>query len=261
MIPLRDQEFLRQRFLRDLTSRVRIDYFTQKPSSISIPGRQECAFCEETATLMEEIASLSERISLTEHELSASEAIARELGVDKVPGVVIRGQTNRPLRFFGLPSGGQFPVIIDSMIDAASGKVDLLPESVRTLRKLKTDVKLQVLVTPTCAHSPAVVRLAYKLALQSVRIKLDVIEAVEFPQLTTRINLRATPTTVIDDKMAIPGSLDEATLVQSIMRVVEGKPLTGQTRAGNATAFTQPGAQQAQPQPQRVGSSGLILPR
>jgi len=116
-------------------------------------------------------------------------------------------------------------------------------------------------VTPTCAHSPAVARTAYKLALQSVRIKVDVIEAVEFPQLTTRINLRATPTTLIDDKMAIPGSLDEASLVQSIMRVVEGKPLTSQTHTSNATAFAQPSAQPAQPQPQRVGSSGLILPR
>jgi glutaredoxin-like protein len=266
LIPLRDQEFLRQRFQRDLTSRVRIDLFTQKPSPIVIPGRQECVFCSEVQTLVEEVASLSERISLTVHDIGigAMDASAKEMGVDKVPAVVIRGQTNRPLRFFGLPSGGQFPVLIDSMIDAASGKVELLPETVKTLRKLKSDVVLQVFVTPTCTHSPAMARLAYKLALQSVRIKVDVIEAVEFPNLATKAGLRATPTTVIGEKLAIPGVLEEAALMQDIKRVVEGKPFSSQRRTGNATLFTHPSEQQTQQQqqqPQRIGSSGLVLPR
>ncbi|HLF77855.1 MAG TPA: thioredoxin family protein [Dehalococcoidia bacterium] len=261
MIPLRDQELLRQRFQRDLTSRIRIDYFTQKPSSLFLPGREACPFCEECRTLMEEIASLSDRIALTVHDLSDSAEAAKELGVDKVPAVVIRGQTNRPLRFFGLPSGNQFPVLIETLIEASTGKVDLQPETQRQLRKLKTDVRLQVLVTPTCQHSPPVAHLAYKLALQSVRIKVDVIEAVEFPSLATRLALRATPTLYIEDKLAIPGAMDETRLVQDVLRVVEGKPFTSETRTSNATIFTPPGQQPAQTQPQRIGSSGLILPR
>ena len=56
MIPLRDQQNLRDRFRVELTSRVRIDYFTQKPSSFFIPGRSDCAYCEDVRVLMEEIA-------------------------------------------------------------------------------------------------------------------------------------------------------------------------------------------------------------
>jgi glutaredoxin-like protein len=262
MIPLRDQELLKQRFQRDLTNRVRIDYFTQKPSPIIIPGRPDCPFCEECRTLMEEIASLSERIALTVHDLGESEPAASELGVDKVPAVVIRGQANRPLRFFGLPSAGQFPVFVETLIEASTGKVDLQAETVKQLRKIKSDVHLQVMVTPTCQYSPAVTHLAFKLGLQSVRIKVDVIEAIEFPALATRAGLRATPTVFIDDKLAIPGSMEESRLVQDILRVVEGKPFSNEARTSHATAFVLPGEQQqAASQPQRVGPSGLILPR
>ena len=76
MIPLQDQEFLKQRFTQDLPNRVRIDFFSQRPSPIYIPGRQECAFCSETQTLMQEIAALSNRIALTEHDIDADAKLA-----------------------------------------------------------------------------------------------------------------------------------------------------------------------------------------
>jgi glutaredoxin-like protein len=260
VIPLRDQELLRLRFQRDLPNRIRIDFFTQKRSSIIIPGRQECVFCEEAQTLMEEIGSLSERISLTVHDIGRAQSFSAELGVDKVPATVIRGQTNRPIRFFGLPSGAQFPGFIETLVDASRGAVDLLPDTVKQLRRLKSDINLQVLMTPACQYSPPVVRTATKLALQSVRIKVEIIEIAEFPALVRQYGVRSTPTTVIQEKIVLPGAIDEATLVQNLMRVAEGRPLSGGMRAGAATAFNPaPQAQQQQPRP--IGSSGLVLPR
>jgi glutaredoxin-like protein len=260
VIPLRDQEYLRQRFQRDLTSRLRIDLFTQKPSSILIPGRQECALCNETQALLEELAALSERISLSVHELADSEKLAADLGVDKVPGIVVRGQANRPVRFFGLPFGLQFMGFIETLIDAATGKVQLQADTARQLRRLKNDIHLEVLVTPGCTHSPAVARSAFKLALQSVRVKVDVVELSEFAQVATRNNVHAVPATLIDGKVMLTGAMDEHTLAENLLRAAEGKPLAVQTRVGPATAFQLAGPQPAaQPRAQRL-SSGLILP-
>ena len=45
MIAPQDQALLRTRFGKDLRNRIRIDLFTQKPSPIIIPGRDECRFC------------------------------------------------------------------------------------------------------------------------------------------------------------------------------------------------------------------------
>ncbi len=253
MIPLRDQDVIRQRFQTEMPSRVRIDYFTQRKSQLYIPGRQECPLCQETKALLEEIAHLGDRVSLTVHELSESREAASELAVDKVPGIVIRGQANRPVRFFGIPSGSQFPDFIETIIDASRGAVDLKPETVKVLRKVKSPVWVQVFVTPTCPYSPALARNAHRLGLQNPKVKADVVEVGEFPQLMQRYGIRAVPTTVIDDKVIIPGGMDEASLMQAISRVVEGRPVS----AGSGPPGPMTPLQEEAPTP----GSGLVLPR
>jgi glutaredoxin-like protein len=261
MIPLRDQQFLRERLARDLTSRVRIDYFYQRKSSIYIAGREECVYCEDVRTLLQEVASLSERLTLTLHDFEADPEAAKALGVDKVPATVIRGKDNRPLRFFGVPAGTGFVNFIETIVEAGRGEVTLLPETVKQLRKLRQDVRLQVLTTPACSYSPTVARTACKLALQSVRIKLDVVEVTEYPQLLQRYNVRVTPTIVIDDDLVLPGTLTEADLMEAIFRHIEGKPLAGSTRVAQGTPFTVQTEEQRQQAPKEtVRASGLIVP-
>jgi glutaredoxin-like protein len=262
MIPLRDQQLLRERLQRDLAGRVRIDYFYQKPAGFYIAGRQECAYCEDVKTLLQEIASLSERLTLTLHDIEAGPEAAKTLGVDKVPATVIRGQANRPLRFFGVPAGTGFINFIETIVEASTGVVQLLPETVKQLRRLKQDVSLQILTTPACTYSPMVARIACKLALQSVHIKLDVVEISEYPALLQRYNVRVTPTIVIDDSMVLPGTLTEADLVQAIFRHVEGKPISGTTRVAHGTPFSLPTPEQQKvaAQQQNVRASGLIIP-
>src|SRR5262249_54869045 len=90
MIPLRDQELLKQRLAAQITSRIRIDFFSQKPTNVIIPGRIECALCPEIQTLLEELASLNDRISLSQHFIEDAPALAESLGVDKIPAIVVR---------------------------------------------------------------------------------------------------------------------------------------------------------------------------
>jgi glutaredoxin-like protein len=251
---------LRERFRAELTSRVRIDYFTQKPSSIFVPGRQDCAYCEDVRVLMEELASLSERISLTTHDIDHEPDAVKAFGIDKVPGIVVRGQTNRPIRYYGVPAGTGFPVFIENLLDAARGTVTLEPKTAQQLRKLKSDVHLQVVTTPTCQHSPAVSRIAARLALQNNRIRLDVVEVSEFPQMAQRYGLRATPTTIVNDAAALPGAMTEALLLDTIFRIVEGKPITRPQTPLPATAFQVQTAEQAQQPKETVTASGLIVP-
>ena len=149
MIPLREQEYIKDKFAQELVGPVRIDYFTQRASVLFVPGREECAYCEDVRQLLEELASLSNKIKLTVHEFAEAREAASRLGVDKIPGIVIRGPANRAIKFYGMPSGHEFPGLIDDIVDASRGKVDLALETVRRLKKLKQDVSIQVLVTPT----------------------------------------------------------------------------------------------------------------
>jgi alkyl hydroperoxide reductase subunit AhpF len=149
VIPLREQEYIKDRFAQELVGPVRIDYFTQRPSPLYVPGREECVYCEDVRQLLEELAALSDKVKLTVHEFAEARQAASRLGVDKIPGLVIRGPANRAIKFYGIPSGHEFPGLIDDIVDASRGKVDLAPETVRRLKKLKQDIAIQVLVTPT----------------------------------------------------------------------------------------------------------------
>jgi glutaredoxin-like protein len=256
VIPLRDQDYLRARFARELTGAVRIDYFTQRRLPVFIPGREECAYCEETQTLLKELAALSEKIVLTVHEFADSTKEAAHLGVDKLPGTVVRGALNRPLRFFGFPVGNQLVLLIEGIVDASRGKVELMAETVRHLRRLQQTVRLELFVTPACPHCPEMTRLVYRLALENARVNVDVVEISEFPRLAERYTVRAVPTVVIDERAALVGAMDEVALVSHITQAAQGKALRPAAGPpGPSTPLEQPRQERA-----THSGSGLILP-
>jgi glutaredoxin-like protein len=253
---MRDQNTLRQRFSRELKSRLRIDFFTRRQGAIFVPGR-ECVYCDDVQTMLEELAALSPRVSVTMHDYEDGDKAAAALGVDNVPAIVLRGQANRPVRYFGMPSGAQWPGFVETLFETASGVVQLQPATVTALKKLRSDVILKVLITPACPYSAVMARLAFKLALQSVRVKTDVIEVAEFPQLIAQIGAAVVPITVINDEYATPGVLEEADLVQALLAAAEGKEVSATSKPGTVTQLVPP---QAQAEP-RTSPSGLYIPR
>ncbi|MEX0786840.1 MAG: thioredoxin family protein [Dehalococcoidia bacterium] len=255
MIPLREQEYIKQRFERELEGKVKLDFFTQRPSRLYVPGREECATCDDARKLYEELASLSDRVSLTTHEFADAREEAAKLGVDKIPAAVLRGPANRPLRFFGVPGGNEFPNFVETIIEASRQKAAVSAETAKRLKKLTDKASIAVYVTPTCPHCPGVVRAAYRLALASTHIDASAIEISEFPRLAQQLGVRAVPYIVINDQAAIAGAVDEAGLLEAIQKTAEGAP-PGPARQAGETTETDPG----QP-PAASPASNLIIPR
>jgi len=97
------------------------------------------------------------------------------------------------------------------------------------------------------------------MALESPRIKADVIEVGEFPRLTQRYKVRGVPTTVINEQTLVVGAMDERMLLEQVMKVAEaaGLPPPSSGQAGP----TSPGPETQQQQQQGTpGAGGLILP-
>jgi glutaredoxin-like protein len=254
VIPLREQDYIRQRFAAGLKGRVKIDLFTQHRSSLVIPGREDCTHCKDTEKMLREIAALSDSISLTVRQLTEEPDIASKIGIDRVPGIVLRGPANRPVRFFGIPGGNEFPNLIETVIELSDAKAPVSPETIKSLKRLKDTVSVDVYVTPACPYCPAVVRHAYRLAMASGHIRAAAIEIGEFPRLAEERNVRAVPLTVLNKRIAIPGALDEAQLVEQILRAVAGSPSAVSAAGAKTTAIAA-----TAPAP-RQGQSGLILP-
>jgi glutaredoxin-like protein len=243
LIPLREQEFLREKFSHELAGRVRIDFFTQKETSLLVPGRQPCQYCKPTRQMLEELSALSDRISLRQHIFEEDKQAVARFDVARIPAIVFHGGDGRWLKYYGLPGGYEFVTLVETIVDISRG-ISYLSDRVRKrLRKLESDVRIQVFVTPSCPHSPEMARLAYHMALQSPRISAEVIEAGEFPELSQRHQVRAVPTTVIDDKMSFSGAVPDHVLLDIIERTIQPAPLTEATAApetGPVTPMSQP---------------------
>lgn len=260
MIPLRDQDLLRQKFAVEMAGQVKVDFFTQKELAIYLPGRQECAYCKPAGEMLRELASLTDGISLRTHFLEDERAEAAKFGVSRIPAIVIRDGGDRYLTFYGFPGGAEFPAFVQTLVDVSQG-VSLLSEpSKQKLASLRDDILIQVFVTTSCPHCPGMAHLAYHLALESPHIQTEVTEVGEFPEMARRYNVRAVPLTVIGvngrDSAAIPGGVSEQALVDAVLKAT-GAEVPGDVNPAGKTSPTEPPSAPANPG-QR--GSGLIIP-
>ncbi|HXF96165.1 MAG TPA: hypothetical protein VNI61_08705 [Gemmatimonadales bacterium] len=143
-----DREELTTLFSSRLEHPVTIHFYTQHDSPLVLPI-QECQTCRETGELLAEIAALSPRLTVQRHDFVAEAEQARALGVDHIPAIVLEGKVRGRLRYFGVPAGYEFAVLIGGLIDASRGTTALAPGTREQLAQLPGPVHLKVLVTPT----------------------------------------------------------------------------------------------------------------
>ena len=100
-------------------------------------------------------------------------------------------------------------------------------------------------------------RAAFQLALVNPKVRAEVIEVNEFPELAQRYGVRAVPLTVIADRVAIPGMVHEGVLVEQLLKAVQS-PVSESSEAGGPTSPA--GPEQQAPQRGQQRGSGLIIP-
>ena len=266
MIPLKDQELIRQKFAAELLGPVKIDYFTERELSIEVPGRRPCAYCKPVRELLQELAALSDLISLRVHIFEEASEERTKFGVERIPGIVLRGaqQAGAPtaalFKYYGMPGGTEFPAFLESIVDISRGEVLLSQESVKELKKLREDALVRVFVTPTCGYCPQMVRAVYQLSLANAKVRAEVIEVNEFPELADRYQVKAVPLTVIGDKVAIPGAMNPDTLVEQVVKAGGSEASAPQEAPGPMSAVTPEEAPSARVQRGEQRPSGLIIP-
>jgi alkyl hydroperoxide reductase subunit AhpF len=119
---------------------VKLTLFTQE---------QECRFCQEARQLAEELSAISPGITLEVLDFVADGERAKASGVDKIPALIVSGDEDYGLRFFGVPAGYEFTSLVEAVKAAGSEGPVVSPESLAALEGLATPVDIQVFVTPT----------------------------------------------------------------------------------------------------------------
>lgn len=195
-----DRDFLIEHFAQNLVNPVTLVFFTQTIA---------CQFCRETGQILEEVASLSDKISVETLNFVTDKDKAEAYGVDKIPATIVRGEKDYGIRFYGIPSGYEFTSLVEDIVDVSRGATDLSEETLEVLAKLDQDVHIQVYVTPTCPYCPSAVRLAHSMAIASDRVRADMVEAIEFPHLANKYGVYGVPRTVINETTHLEGAVPE----------------------------------------------------
>ena len=141
-------------------------------------------------------------------------------GVEMIPATIVGVDGRDNARFYGLPSGYEFSVLLDTIVVASSKGSPLELETRRRLKRLRDDVHIRVFVTPTCQYCPVVARTALAMAMESPRVVADVVEVQEFPHLAQAYGVMGVPKTVINDEVELVGAVAERTLLNGVLRAV-----------------------------------------
>ncbi|MGD0993913.1 MAG: thioredoxin family protein [Candidatus Bathyarchaeia archaeon] len=208
LIPDDKKELLKNDFKEKLVDPVKIVMFTQE---------FECHFCSDTRKLVQDLATLNDKITTEIYDFVADGAKAKEYGIDKIPALAIIGKKDYGVRIYGIPYGYELQTLIEAIINVSRGKTDLSDNTKSILKEVKSPVHIQVFVTLTCPHCPVAAAVAHKLAIESDLVKADVIETSEFPDLALKYNVIGVPKIVINEKVEFVGAFNEDLFAEHVL--------------------------------------------
>ena len=128
--------------LSAITKPVTLLLFTQ-----AIGGSESGAVAR---TILNEIAALNDQITVVEKSFVLDNEDKAKYGVDKAPAIVILsdGDDTR-MRMYGAPVGYEFVGLVEAIVVAGTGKIDLDPETMAWIQAVDKPMHIQVFSTPT----------------------------------------------------------------------------------------------------------------
>ncbi len=194
------------RLFRDMPRNVTLRFYTQ---------RLNCEGCLDTERILDELAGLSEKVKIEKLNALTDTGRREADAVELVPAFIVDG-TNDRVRFYGTPSGYEFSTLLTLITDAGSGAAAGGPDVDGLVAALDRDLRIRVFVTPTCPHCPRAAVAAARLAAASPRIRTEIVEAGEFPELSMRYSVQGVPRTVVEDRLFFEGAVPETVLAKAL---------------------------------------------
>ncbi len=213
LIPEQHKKHVKEE-LSSLQSPVRIVVFTQE---------MECRFCKEARELAQEVAELSDKISVEIYDLLKDDKRVQEYAIDKVPALAVVGKQDYGVRYYGIPAGYEFGTFLKDLKMVSKGTTEISEKSRTRLSVINTPVHIQVFVTPTCPYCPMAVSLAHQFAIENASVRADMIDVTEFPHLGQKYAVMGVPKVVINERVEFSGLLPEDQFLQHV--IVASRPV------------------------------------
>ena len=185
---------------------------------------RECKYCEDVEYIVDTISNLSPLISTIKHEEGKEED--KRFNINMYPAIIVHSEEEYNIRFFGIPAGEEFGVLVNTILAASTGNIHLNKSTIEEIKRIEENVHIRVFVTPACPYCPHMAWKACMFALANRRITTDVIEASEFPELVEKYNVFAVPKVVINDKVEFEGLVPERLFLKRLLRAIRKSSTT-----------------------------------
>jgi glutaredoxin-like protein len=151
-------------------------------------------------------------------DFAAEPAEATSLGIEDAPAIAVTGARDYGIRFYGTPGGFEFASFLDAIRAVSRGESGLPEVLQKRLSGLEKPVRIRVFVTPTCPYCPQAVETANHIAMAASGVRAEMVEAMEFSELSDRFNVRGVPRIVINDADAYEGAIPASRFVDAVVR-------------------------------------------
>ena len=105
---------------------------------------------EVTKQVLNEIAALNDKVTVVEKNFILDTEDKAKYNVDKAPAIVVLSDgVDTRMRMYGAPTGYEFVGLVEAIITAGTGKIELDPETMKWIQAVDTPTHIQVFSTPT----------------------------------------------------------------------------------------------------------------
>ena len=141
LLSAQDEATLKQH-LSVLTTPVQLLLFTQ-----AIGGSESGTV---TKQILRELAALNDKITVVDKNFVLDTEDRAKYKVDKAPAIVILSdEVDTRMRLYGAPTGYEFVGLVEAIIVAGTGKIELEPETMQWIQAVNKPTHIQVFSTPT----------------------------------------------------------------------------------------------------------------
>ena len=164
-----------------------------------------CLYCNDVKDMVDQLAELSDKVTVQEHKGSLDSADAKEMGVEHTPALVLHGKKPYNVKFYGIPAGHEFGALVGSIVDVSKGTTPLPQDVVEDIASINKPINIKVFVTPQCPYCPNMTRLGAQAAIINPLISSEMIESLEFQEETAKYEVFGVPKTILNETTSIDG--------------------------------------------------------
>ena len=141
LLSAQDEATLKQH-LSVITQKVELLLFTQ-----TFGGSESGTV---TKQILGELAALNDKITVVDKNFVLDTEDKAKYKIDKTPAIVILSDgVDTRMRMYGAPTGYEFVGLVEAIIVAGTGKIELEPETMKWIQAVDKPTHIQVFSTPT----------------------------------------------------------------------------------------------------------------